>query len=104
MDAPASPSHLAQTFNISASGLSLVSDLPFQLASPVEIFMKMPREVMGDPVKSWCCRGKVVRIGELDPERRTRIVGVQFQYYEVLPEESEQLESSQAQFSSPWRQ
>jgi c-di-GMP-binding flagellar brake protein YcgR len=103
MDVPDSPSLRAETSDISASGLCLVSELPFALAAPVEIFLKMPEEVMGGPAKQWCCRGKVVRVASTDPQRRARIVGVQFQYYEVLPEEGEQLESALAHSAMPWR-
>jgi hypothetical protein len=103
MDVPDAPSQPAETSNISASGLCLVSELPFQFASPVEILITMPREIVGESVKPWCCRGKVVRLGESHPQRGTRIVGVQFQYYDVLPEEGQEPESLQVELALRWR-
>jgi PilZ domain len=85
---PQSASQHAQTSDISRSGLSIVSDLPLPIGTPVELLLKMPREVIGEPAHEWCCRGRVVRVGEPDPVRRTRTIGVKFQYYEVLDKET----------------
>jgi hypothetical protein len=60
--------------------------------------------VMGEPSKQWCCRGRVVRVANRDPQLRDKVIGIQFQYYEVLPEEGDQLESPQSQSAMLWRQ
>lgn len=84
MDMPQISSQFAETCDISASGLCIVADLPLPIGSSVEMFLKMPAEVMGEPARDWCCRGRVVRVGDSDPVRRTKCIAVKFLYYEVL--------------------
>ncbi len=84
MDTSQSPSQRAETADISKSGMRIICDLPLAIGTPVEIFLRMPEEVMGEPPHEWCCRGRVVRVSEVDSEKATRAIAVKFHYYEVL--------------------
>lgn len=103
LDLPESAAQRAETSNISATGLCLVSDLPLDTGTPVEIFLKMPKEIMGEPSKEWCCRGRVVRVADADPIRHTRAIAVKFQYYEVLQEEAAGNENPHSLEATPGR-
>lgn len=87
MDSSQTPSQRAETSNISASGLCFLTELPFLLGTIVEMFLKMPAEIMGEIEREWCCKGRVVRVGEANPVDHQRPVAVKFQYYEVLGKE-----------------
>lgn len=87
MDSSQTPSQRAETSNISASGLCMLTGLPFLLGAIVEMFLKMPAEIMGEIEREWCCKGRVVRVGEENPIDHQRPVAVKFQYYEVLGKE-----------------
>jgi hypothetical protein len=87
MDFSQTPSQRAETSNISASGLCLLTELPFLLGTIVEMFLKMPAEIMGEIEREWCCKGRVVRVSDADAAGRQRSVAVKFQYYEVLQKE-----------------
>ncbi len=89
MDASQSPSQRAHTTDISKSGLRVISDLPAAIGTPVEIFVKMPEEVMDGPAHEWCCRGRVVRVSEPDPVDHIRAFAVKIHYYEVLQSSAE---------------
>jgi|HubBroStandDraft_4_1064222.scaffolds.fasta_scaffold05760_5 hypothetical protein len=89
MDTSQAPSQRAETADISKSGLRIICDLPLAIGTPVEIFLRMPEEVMGEPPHEWCCRGRVVRVSEADPQNATRAIAVKFHYYEVLHKDTE---------------
>ena len=90
MDTSQSPSQRAETADISKSGLRIICDLPLAIGTPVEIFLRMPEEVMGEAPHEWCCRGRVVRVSDdsagsnADNDHPIRSVAVKFHYYEVL--------------------
>jgi PilZ domain len=90
MDTSQSPSQRAETADISKSGLRIICDLPLPIGTPVEIFLRMPEEVMGEAPHEWCCRGRVVRVSDddagrdADGDHPTRSIAVKFHYYEVL--------------------
>ena len=75
------------TENISATGLYLASDLPFEIGAPLEISLCMPERVTGKPACEWCCRGRVVRVEVRDERHRKPGAAVEFQYYEVIARE-----------------
>jgi hypothetical protein len=64
-----------------------LTELPFLLGTIVEMFLKMPAEIMGEIERESCCKGRVVRVSDADPVDWQRSVAVKFQYYEVLQKE-----------------
>jgi hypothetical protein len=89
MDTSQAPSQRAETADISKSGLRIICDLPLAIGTPVEIFLRMPEEVMGEPPHEWCCRGRVVRVSDVDSDSARRAIAIKFHYYEVLQRDSE---------------
>jgi hypothetical protein len=79
--------------NISASGLCMATDLQLKVGTPVEISMRMPRQVTGKPEGEWRCMGRVVRVTANEPSSTKPSVGVQFHYYEVLNKEGARLQN-----------
>jgi hypothetical protein len=82
---PDEPARMALSSNISASGLYVATDLPLKKDAPVEISMRMPEQVTGKPAREWRCVGRVVRVEPFDLRHAKPCVGVEFQYYEVIP-------------------
>ncbi len=60
----------------------------------VEILLKMPEEISGEPTNEWRCTGHVVRVELADFPRGKFGVGVQFYCYEAS--RAEQAPISQA--------
>jgi hypothetical protein len=81
------------TENISATGLYLASDLPFEMGAPLEISLRMPERVTGKPACEWCCRGRVVRVQKRDKQHARPGAAVVFHYYEVVIAEGARYEN-----------
>lgn len=80
----APPEHV-ESLNISRRGVYLSTALPITAGAPVELRFTMPEEIIGKPERAWRCVGRVVRV---DRPRRfwgRRGVGIQFDYYELVP-------------------
>src|SRR5690348_6621937 len=80
----APPEHI-ESLNISRRGVYLSTALPITAGAPVELRFTMPEEISGKPERAWRCVGRVVRV---DRPRRfwgRRGVGIQFDYYELVP-------------------
>jgi hypothetical protein len=54
------------------------------IGSAVEILLKMPEEISGNPATEWRCTGHVVRVEPVDTPQGKLGVGVQFDCYEIL--------------------
>lgn len=72
-----------ESVNVSATGLYFATDLNFRIGAPVEIVLRMPEEIVGEPSNEWCCKGQIVRIENGSSLRERFGVGVKFHYYEV---------------------
>lgn len=59
---PVSPEQLAETVNISPRGLCVATELPLQVGTLVELFLRMPAEVSGDKACDVRCIARVVHI------------------------------------------
>lgn len=59
------------------------------LSGPVgtvlEILLKMPKIITGEPTTEWLCSGHVVRVESIDSPRGKLGVGVRFDCYQVSP-------------------
>ena len=49
----------------------------------MEVLLKMPEEITGEPTTEWLCSGHVVRVNPIDSPRGKLGVGVQFDCYQV---------------------
>jgi hypothetical protein len=49
LELPRTRARIGITENISATGLYLGSDLPFEMGAPLEISLRMPEQVTGKP-------------------------------------------------------
>jgi Tfp pilus assembly protein PilZ len=74
----------AESENLSERGTFFATDAPIVVGSAVEILLKMPEEISGNPTTEWRCTGHVVRVEPADTPRRKVGVGVQFDCFEIL--------------------
>jgi hypothetical protein len=74
----------AESQNLSECGTFFATDEPMAIGSAVEILLKMPEVISGNPTTEWRCTGHVVRVEPIDTPRGKLGVGVQFDYYEIL--------------------
>jgi Tfp pilus assembly protein PilZ len=79
----ATPEHAGQSENISEQGMFFATDLRMGVGTVVEVVLKMPQEITGEPETEWRCTGHVVRVSQVDTEVGTQGVGVQFDCYQV---------------------
>jgi len=77
------PEHAGQSENISEQGMFFATDLRMGVGTVVEVVLKMPQEITGEPETEWRCTGHVVRVAQVDTEVGTQGVGVQFDCYQV---------------------
>jgi Tfp pilus assembly protein PilZ len=78
-----SPEERAESMNVSERGIFFATNKPHQEGQVVEILLKMPEEVTGEPPTEWRCTGSVVRVQPLDSPKGRLGVGVRFDCYEV---------------------
>jgi Tfp pilus assembly protein PilZ len=74
-----------ESVNLSETGAFFATDLPIAIGSAIEILLKMPEELTGKPATEWRCSGHVVRLQPVDTPGGKLGVGVEFDYYEILP-------------------
>ncbi len=79
----ATPEHAGQSENVSEHGMFFATDLRMGIGTVVEVVLKMPQEITGEPEAEWRCTGHVVRVAQVESEVGTQGVGVQFDCYQV---------------------
>jgi Tfp pilus assembly protein PilZ len=77
------PEQRAESINLSERGLLFATDIPFQKGEAIEILLKMPEEITGEPTTEWRCTGLVVRVQPVNSPKGKLGVGVRFDCYEV---------------------
>lgn len=77
------PEHRAESIDLSERGIFFITDMPFQQGEAVEVLLKMPQEITGEPTTEWRCTGLVVRVQPVDSPKGKLGVGVRFDCYEV---------------------
>lgn len=77
------PEERAQSLNLSPYGIFFATNSRFSEGEVVEILLKMPQEITGEPATEWRCTGHVVRVERADFPRGKFGVGVQFYCYEA---------------------
>ena len=69
--------------NLSQRGILFASNSRIAEGEVVEILLKMPEEITGQPTTEWRCTGQVVRVERADSSKGRFGVGVQFYCYEA---------------------
>ena len=77
------PELRAESINLSQRGIFFLTDIPLQQGEAVEVLLKMPEEITGEPTTEWRCTGLVVRVQPIDSAKGKLGVGVRFDCYEV---------------------
>jgi PilZ domain len=77
------PDQRGESVNISRRGIFFATDSPPKAGETIEIFLKMPEEVSGEPTTEWRCTGHVLRVKAINSALGKFGVGVQFDCYEV---------------------
>ena len=77
------PEQRSESVNISERGILYATDSPPHIGTVIEVLLKMPEEVTGEPTTEWLCSGHVVRIEPIDSPRGKLGVGVQFDCYQI---------------------
>lgn len=77
------PEQRAESINLSERGILFVTDTIFQKSEAIEILLKMPEEITGEPSTEWRCTGLVVRVQSVNSPKGKLGVGVRFDCYEV---------------------
>jgi hypothetical protein len=76
------PEQRSESVNLSERGILYATDSPPHIGTVVEVLLKMPEEITGEPTTEWLCSGHVVRIEPIDSPRGRLGVGVQFDCYQ----------------------
>jgi hypothetical protein len=77
------PERTAESENLSEHGMFFATDLSLRVGTVVEVLLKMPEEITGEPPTEWRCTGHVVHVEPLHFPPGAQGVGVQFDCYQV---------------------
>jgi Tfp pilus assembly protein PilZ len=77
------PEWRAESVDLSEKGIFFATDSLLRVGTQVEVLLKMPEEITGDPTTEWVCTGHVVRVEPVDSPGGRLGVGVQFDCYEI---------------------
>jgi hypothetical protein len=72
------PKRSGESIDFSGRGALLETELTLQVGSAVELHLKLPEELTGQPTTEWRCMGRVVRVVQCVPPKGPLRVGVQF--------------------------
>ncbi len=78
------PEKVVESANISERGVYFLTDSPFGRGAAVQVVLKMPLEVTGEPCCDWVCIGHVAHAHEFTPGHGAFGVGVRFDYLEIM--------------------
>ena len=77
------PEREAESVNLSEHGVYFTMDSPLREGEVIEVFLRMPEEVIGDEADEWKCTGRVVRVERSRSSPGKLGFGVRFDCYEV---------------------
>jgi hypothetical protein len=77
------PEVRGESENLSEEGILFASNSAIAIGTVLEILLKMPEMITGEPTTEWLCSGHVVRVGPIDSLKGNFGVGVQFDCYQV---------------------
>src|ERR1700682_1668883 len=79
----AGPGQRAESVDLSARGVLMETDADLDIGAFVEVRLRFPEEITGQPSMEWRCKGRVVRTACRDlPKGRPR-VGLHFDWLGV---------------------
>ena len=73
----------AESVNLSAQGILFATNSVLPVGGAVEVLLKMPEQITGEPTSEWLCTGHVVRVEAVDSPRGKLGVGVHFDCYQI---------------------
>ena len=56
------PEQRTESENLSGGGIYFPTNSPLRVGTAVQVLLKMPEEITGEPTNEWLCSGHVVRI------------------------------------------
>jgi hypothetical protein len=77
------PEERGESENLSKEGIFFATNLVIPVGALLEILLKMPEMITGEPTTEWLCSGHVVRVQPIDSTGRRHGVGVQFDCFHV---------------------
>ena len=77
------PGQRTNSENLSGRGIYFATNSQLSVGTAVEVLLKMPEEITGQPTTEWLCSGHVVRVEPFDSPRGRLGVGVKFDCYEI---------------------
>lgn len=77
------PEQRAESINLSERGIFFATDSILHEGEAVEVLLKMPEEITGEPTTEWRCTGLVVRVEPVASAKGKLGIGVRFDCYEV---------------------
>ena len=80
------PEQRAESVNISERGVYFATGSHFKEGEQLELYLRMPEEIVGRAQTDWRCVGRVVRVQALDASSRALGVAVEFDRYQAVPE------------------
>lgn len=90
------PEQGAESVNLSRRGIFFATDSHLSKGQVVEILLKMPEEITGEPTAEWRCTGHVVRVEPANFAKGKFGVGVHFYCYETSRAEQPHLSPAPA--------
>lgn len=85
------PEERAESVNLSQRGIFFLADRRLAEGEIIEVLLKMPQEVTGQPTTEWRCTGHVVRTEHVDSPKDKFGIGVHFYCYEASRFEQPQI-------------
>lgn len=77
------PEERSESENLSERGILFATDSVIPVGAVLEVLLKMPEMITGEPTTEWLCSGHVVRVEPIDSPRGKLGVGMQFDCYQV---------------------
>jgi hypothetical protein len=84
IDQVTTTAQLAESLDISASGLYFATELPMNVGTRIELFIQMPSEIAGNSAPKRRCMGRIVRLHAASPTDAHGGNGLEIQCYDVL--------------------
>ena len=78
------PEERSESENLSEEGILFATNSTIPVGTLLEILLKMPQMITGQPTTEWLCSGHVVRVTPIDSSRGKHGVGVRFDRLQVL--------------------
>ena len=78
------PDRTGESVDISERGALVRTDLPLRAGALIDLRLRLPEEITGQPTTEWRCKGRVVRIKDTPSLSYPLSVGVHFEWLDIL--------------------